>query len=171
MKKKFKKKKKHFKKKSTLQNFGDLKLNLFLTILFYFLELILCIYITIYILINLTKAPYFDIVEYLTIKYERIPVVILNNLRLFLLFYPVLLTDVELASKKEIVRSEIVNAYYNISRTYNRLYGNISNNDLNDEIKNKYSYVEIHSLCNYIDDFFTNYSLNCSFFFFFFINK
>ena len=164
MKKKFKKKKKHFKKKTTLQNFGDLKLNLFLTILFYFLELILCIYITIYILINLTKAPYFDIVEYLTIKYERIPVVILNNLRLFLLFYPVLLTDVELASKKEIVRSEIVNAYYNISRTYNRLYGNISNNDLNDEIKNKYSYVEIHSLCNYIDDFFTNYSLNCSFF-------
>ena len=164
IKKKVKKKKKQFKKKSTMENLGDLKFNLFLTVLFYFLELILCIYITIYIVINLTKVPYFDAVEYLTIKYERIPVVILNNLRLFLLFYPILLSDVELASKKEIVRAEIVNSYYNISRTYNRLYGNISQHHLNDEIKNKYNYVEIKSLCNYIDEFFTNYSLNCSFF-------
>jgi hypothetical protein len=164
IKKKFKKKKKQFKKKTTMENFGDLKLNLFLTVLFYFLELILCIFITIYIIINLTKVPYFDAVEYLTIKYERIPVVILNNLRLFLLFYPVLLSDVELAARKDTVRSEIINSYYNISRTYNRLYGNISGYDLNKEIKDKYNYVEIHSLCNYIEAFFQNYSLNCSFF-------
>ena len=164
LKKNLKKKKKNFKKKSTLENFSDLKFNLILTVLFYFIELSLCTYITIFITLNLDKVPYFDAVGYLTIKYERIPVAILNNIRLFILFYPILLSDEVFSKKKESVRNEIINSYYNISRTYNRLYGNISKHHLSKEVKNKYNYVEIKPLCDYIQDFLTNNSLSCTYF-------
>ena len=164
-KKIFKKKKHHLKKKkNSMENFKEIKFNIIATLLCYICELIFCSYISVYVITNLSKVPYFDIVEYLTIKYERLPIVVLNNLRFFLFFYPVVLYDKDLSIKKELVRNEIINVYENISKTYNRLYGNISENNFPKSIKDKYSNTEKNTLCDYISNFTTNYSLDCKFF-------
>ena len=80
---------------------------------------------------------------------------------MYLLFYPVILEDNELRAKQLDFRNNIINAYYNISMTYNRLFGNISQNGLPIIIKKKYFYTEINSLCDYFSDFLKNYSIVC----------
>ena len=147
-----------------MENFKEIKFNIIATLLCYICELIFCSYISVYVITNLSKVPYFDIVEYLTIKYERLPIVVLNNLRFLLFFYPVVLNDKDLSIKKELVRNEIINVYENISKTYNSLYGNISENNFPKSIKDKYSNTEKNTLCDYISNFTTNYSLDCKFF-------
>ena len=59
---------------------------------------------------------------------------------MYLLFYPVILEDNELKLKQLDFKNNIINAYYNISMTYNRLFGNISQNGLPIIIKKKYFY-------------------------------
>ena len=158
-----KKKKKNFKKdnKNKLINYSDLKLNLSLTILFYFIEVAFCSFIAVYVVQFLGKIPNFETVQYLTVKYERLPITILNNLRMFLLFYPVILNDEQKLVKTTSIQNDIENAYYNISITYSRLFGNITKNDLSTEVKTKYKYIETNSLCDYFSDFLSNYSILC----------
>ena len=158
-----KKKKKNLKNSNNneLINFSELRLNIFLTIFFYLMELILCVYISMYVIHFISKIPYFETVEYLTVKYERLPTVILNYLRMYLLFYPVMLNDEQLTHHENIFKNDIINAYFNISRTFTRLYGNISKYDLSNEVKVKYKYIEINSLCDYFSGFLTNYSILC----------
>ncbi len=158
-----KKKKKNFKKdnKNKLINYSDLKLNLSLTILFYFIEVAFCSFIAVYVVQFLGKIPNFETVEYLTVKYERLPITILNNLRMLLLFYPVILNDEQKLVKTSSIQNDIENAYYNISITYSRLFGNITKNDLSIEVKTKYKYIETNSLCDYFSDFLSNYSISC----------
>ena len=161
----FKKKKKNpQKKQKMLENMQEIKFNIYATLLCYICELIFCSYVTIYVIKNLTKVPYFDVVEYLTVKYERLPINALNNLRLFLYFHPFIFEDTDLLSKIENIRYEIINIYYNISLTYNRLFGNITKHNFPQFIKDKYLYIEKSPLCDYISVFLTNYSLDCIFF-------
>ena len=155
----FKKKKKNpQKKQKMLENMQEIKFNIYATLLCYICELIFCSYVTIYVIKNLTKVPYFDVVEYLTVKYERLPINALNNLRLFLYFHPFIFEDTDLLSKIENIRYEIINIYYNISLTYNRLFGNITKHNFPQFIKDKYLYIEKSPLCDYISVFLTNYS-------------
>ena len=157
-----KKKKKHMNiKKNKMVNYGEFKLSILLTIIFYGIEFIFGLYITILVVIRINQVTSYEVAQYLTIKYERLPVVILNNLRMYLLFYPVILEDNELRAKQLDFRNNIINAYYNISMTYNRLFGNISQNGLPIIIKKKYFYTEINSLCDYFSDFLKNYSIVC----------
>ena len=156
-----KKKKKMSTKKNKMVNYGELKFNIILTVIFYGIELIFGVYITIFVIIRINQVIHYDVAEYLTIKYERLPLVILNNLRMYLLFYPVIIEDENLKLKQLDFKNDIINAYSNISRTYNTLFGNISENGLPKVIKNKYFYIEIHSLCGYFSDFLSNYSIEC----------
>ena len=80
---------------------------------------------------------------------------------MFLLFYPVILNDEQKLVKTTSIQNDIENAYYNISITYSRLFGNITKNDLSTEVKIKYKYIETNSLCDYFSDFLSNYSILC----------
>ncbi len=157
-----KKKKKHMNtKKKEMVNYGELKFNIILTVIFYGIELIFGVYITIFVVFRINQVVYYEVAQYLTIKYERLPLVILNNLRMYLLFYPVILEDEDLISKQNDFKNDIINAYFNISKTYISLFGNVTENGLPKLIKNKYFYIEINSLCGYFSDFLTNYSIEC----------
>ena len=158
-----KRRKRKRKQKFKLFNHRDIKINLFFTIIFYSICLILLLYTTIYFSISIKKIYYYDMIYYSSMLIEKNCMTLVNYIRSYILFFPMIIKSKFLTDLYTPYMMLDGVTYPNLGRFFKYMTRNLTKHGLpNKDLEKLYFNLEELNICEYGKDFIKEYELECS---------
>ena len=158
-----KRRKRHKKAQFKLFSHRDIKINLFFTIIFYTICLLLLLYTTIYFSISIKKIYYYDMIFYSSMLIEKNCMTLINYIRSYILFFPMINKSKYLVNLYRPYMYLDGVTYPNLGRFFKYMTRNLTKYGLpNKNLEDLYLNLEELNICEYGKEFLDEYKINCS---------